>query len=245
VTKALELDDSLAEAHASASLVDTLDLHLERAIQELERAIQLKPNYATAHHWLGLNQMSLGYFDQAIAEEKRALELDPLSLVINADFGWTYFNARRYDEAEAQVRKTLEMDANFFLAHFYLGGVLKLTGRIAQAIPEFQKAFDLNHDLYALAMLGQAYGRNGQTEEARKVLAQLHEEAKSRYVAPYALALALLGLGEKERALAELERAYQTHDTNYLFVIKTDPLLDDLRGDPRFEALVQKVIGGK
>ena len=245
VTKALELDDSLAEAHASASLVDTLDLHLERAIQELERAIQLKPNYATAHHWLGLNQMSLGYFDQAIAEEKRALELDPLSLVINADFGWTYFNARRYDEAEAQVRKTLEMDANFFLAHFYLGGVLKLKGRIAQAIPEFQKAFDLNHDLYSLAMLGQAYGRNGQTEEARKVLAQLNEEAKSRYVAPYALALALLGLGEKERALAELERAYQTHDTNYLFVIKTDPLLDDLRGDPRFEALVQKVIGGK
>jgi len=189
--------------------------------------------------------MSLGYFDQAIAEEKRALELDPLSLVINADFGWTYFNARRYDEAEAQVRKTLEMDANFFLAHFYLGCVLKLKGRIAQAIPEFQKAFDLNHDLYALAMLGQAYGRNGQTEEARKVLAQLNEEAKSRYVAPYALALALLGLGEKERALAELERAYQTHDTNYLFVIKTDPLLDDLRGDPRFEVLVQKVIGGK
>jgi TolB-like protein/Flp pilus assembly protein TadD len=245
VTKALELDDSLAEAHASASLLDTLDLHLERAIQQLGRAIQLKPNYATAHHWLGLNYMSLGHFDQAIAEEKRALELDPLSLIINADLGWVYFNARRYDEAEAQVRKTLEMDANFFLAHFYLGCVIKLKGRVAQAIPEFQKAFDLNHDLYALAMLGQAHARNGQTEEARKVLAQLNEEAKSRYVAPYALALALLGLGEKERALAELERAYQTHDTNYLFVIKTDPLLDDLRCDPRFEALVQKVTGGK
>ena len=127
--------------------------------------------------------MSLGRFDRAIAEEKRALELDPLSLVINADLGWTYFNARRYDEAEAQVRKTLEMDADFFLAHFYLGCVLKLKGRNAEAIPEFQKAFDLNHDLYALAMLGQAYGRNGQTEEARKVLAQLNEEAKSRYVA--------------------------------------------------------------
>ena len=189
--------------------------------------------------------MSLGRFDHAIAEEKRALELDPLSLIINADLGWTYFNARRYDEAEAQVRKTLEMDANFFLAHFYLGCVLQLKGRVAEAIPEFQKAFDLNHDLYALAMLGQAYARNGQTEEARKVLAQLNEEAKSRYVAPYALALALLGLGEKERALAELERAYQTHDTNYLFVIKADPLLDDLRGDPRFEALVQKVTRPK
>jgi TolB-like protein/Flp pilus assembly protein TadD len=245
VRKALELDDSLAEAHASVGLLYTLELQLERGIQQLERAIQLKPNYPTAHHWLGLNYMSLGRFDQAIAEEKRALELDPLSLIINADLGWVYFNARRYDEAEAQLRKTLEMDTNFFLAHFYLGCVLKLKGRIAQAIPEFQKAFDLNHDLYALAMLGQTYARNGQTEEARKVLAQLNEEAKSRYVAPYALALALLCLGERERALAELERAYQTHDTNYLFVIKTDPLLDDLRGDPRFEALVQKVIGGK
>lgn len=243
LTKALELDDSLAEAHASAALFYTLDLQLERGISELERAIQLKPNYATAHHWLGLNQMSLGRFDQAIAEEKRALELDPLSLVINADLGWVYFNARRYDEAEAQVRKTLEMDENFFLAHFYLGCVLQLKGRNAQAIPEFQKAFDLNHDLYALAMLGNAYARDGQTEKARRVLDQLNEEAKSRYVAPYALALTLLGLEEKEHALAELERAYQTHDTNYLFVIKTDPLLDDLRGDPRFEALVRKVVG--
>jgi TolB-like protein/Flp pilus assembly protein TadD len=243
VTKALALDDSLAEAHASAGLLDTLELHLERAIDDFEQAIQLKPNYATAHHWLGLGHMSLGHFDQAIVEEKRALELDPLSLVINADLGWVYFNARRYDEAEAQVRKTLEMDENFFLAHFYLGCVLQLKGRNAQAIPEFQKAFDLNHDLYALAMLGNAFARNGQTEKARKVLDQLNEEAKSRYVAPYALALTLLGLGERERALAELERAYQTHDTNYLFVIKTDPLLDDLRGDPRFDALVRKVVG--
>ena len=243
VTKALELDDSLAEAHASASLLYTLELRLQRAIQELERAIQLGPNYATSHHWLALNYMSSGRFDQAIAEGKRALDLDPLSRIINADFGWIYFNARRYDEAETQIRKTLELDANFFLAHYYLGSVLELKGDVAQAIPEFQKAFELNHDLYALAGLGQAYARNGQTEEARKVLAQLNEETKSRYVAPYALALALLGLGEKERALAELERAYQTHDTNYLFVIKTDPLLDDLRGDPRFEALVQKVTG--
>jgi TolB-like protein/Tfp pilus assembly protein PilF len=243
VVKALELDDSLAEAHASAGLLDTLELHLEHAIGDFERAIELKPNYATAHHWLGLGHMSLGHFDQAIAEGKRALDLDPLSRIINADFGWIYLNARRYDEAEIQVRKTLEIDANFFLAHFYLGSVLQLKGQIAQAIPEFQKAYELNDDLYALAMLSQAYGRNGQTEEARKVLAQLNEEAKSRYVAPYALAQAFLGLREKERALAELERAYQTRDTNYLFVIKTDPLLDDLRGDPRFDALVQKVAG--
>lgn len=243
--KALELDDSLAEAHASAGLLDTLELRLERALGDFDRAIQLNPNYATAHHWLALGHMSLGHFDPAIAEGKRALELDPLSRIINADFGWIYLNARRYDEAEAQVRKTLEIDANFFLAHFYLGIVLQVKGRVAQAIPEFQKAFDLNDDLYALAMLANAYARNGQREEADKVLAQLNKEAKSRHVAPYAWAVAYLGLGEKERALAELERAYETHDTNYLFVIKTDPLLDDLRGEQRFEALVEKVTGGK
>jgi len=244
-SKALELDDSLAEAHASLGLLDTLELHLERAISDFERAIELKPNYATAHHWLGLGQMSLGHFDQAIAEEKRAIELDPLSLIINADFGWTYFNARRFGEAEAQARKTLEMDPRFFLAHYYLGAALQFRSRLAEAIPEYQKAFELNNDVYGLAMLGQAYARSGQTEEARKILARLNQEAKSRYVAPYAVALVFLGLGENERALDELERAYQTGDTNYLFIIKVDPLLDQLRGQPRFEALLQKIVGTK
>jgi len=123
VTKALELDNSLAEAHASLGLLDTLDLRLERSITHFERAVQLKPNYATAHHWLGLAHLSLGHFDQAIAEGKRAAELDPLSVIINADFAWTYASAHRLDEAEAQARKTLEIDPRFFLAHYYLGGV--------------------------------------------------------------------------------------------------------------------------
>ena len=94
-------------------------------------------------------------------------------------------------------------------------------------------------------MLGQAYARNGQPEEARKVVASLNEQAKSKYIAPYALALVDAGLGDKERAIEELEHAYQQGDTNYLFVIKTDPLLDGLRGNPRFDALVQKITGGK
>jgi len=245
VKKALELDDSLAEAHASTGLLDQLELHLERGNAEFERAIQLKPNYATAHHWLMLGRLTLGHLDQAIAEGKRALELDPLSLIINADFAWTYFCVRRFDEAEAQARKTLEIDPNFFLAHYYLGEVLQFKGRLADAIPEFQKAFDLNSDPYSLGMLGQAYARKGQEDEAQKVLARLNELAKSRYVAPYAVALVYLGLGEKERAIAELERAYESGDSNYLFVIKVDPMLDDLRSDSRFEALVQKVTGGK
>ncbi len=243
--KALELDDSLAEAHASSGLLATLELDLQRAIDELQRAIKLKPNYATAHHWLSLGFTTLGQFDPAISEAKRAVELDPLSLIINADYGWVYFNGHRYDQAEAQVRKTLEIDPNFFLAHYYLGAVLQFKGHVAQAVPEFQKAFDLNGDPYSRAMLGQAYARNGQPGEAQKVVASLNEQAKSKYVAPYALALVDTALGDKERAIEELEHAYQQGDTNYLFVIKVDPLLDDLRGDPRFEALVQKVVGPK
>ena len=243
VTKALELDDSLAEAHASRGLLLTLELHLEPAITEYERAITLKPNYATAHQWLGLGHSSLGHFDQAIAHLNRALDLDPLSLIINADLSWAYLTARRFDEAEAQAHKTIKMDPRFFRAHYYLGAVLQLKGNIAGAIPEFQKSFDLNGDPYSLAMLGQAYARNGKKDEAQKVLAQLNEEAKSRYVAPYALAVLYAGLGEKEHALDELERAYQRGDTNRLFIMKVDPFLDELRDQPRFQALLQRVVG--
>ena len=243
--KALELDDSLAEAHASFGLLTTLELDLHRALDELKRAVELKPNYATAHHWLALAHLTLAQFDSAISEAKRAIELDPLSLVINADTSWIYFSARRYDEAEAQVRKTLEIGPQFFLAHYYLGEVLQFKAHLSEAIAEFQKAFELNNDPYSLAMLGQAYGRNGQRDEAQKILARLNEEAKSHYVAPYALALVQIGLGDKDRAIEELEHAYQEQETNYLFGIKVDPMLDDLRGDPRFEALVRRVTAAK
>jgi len=139
----------------------------------------------------------------------------------------------------------LEIDPQFFLAHYYLGEVLQLKGRLADAISEYRKAFELNGDPYSLGVLGQAYARNGQKDEAQKVLARLNEMAKSRYVAPYPIAVFYLGLGDKERAIDELAHAYQRGDTNYLFVIKVDPLLDDLRGDPRFEALAQKIIAPK
>jgi tetratricopeptide (TPR) repeat protein len=205
----------------------------------------LNPNYATAHHWLMLGQLSLGRFDQAMVEAKRALELDPLSIIINADASWLYSCAHQFDEAEKRARKTLEIDPRFFLAHYYLGGILQLRGHLNEAIPEFQKSVELNNDAYSMAMLGQAYARNGQKGEAQKILARLTEEAKSRYVSPYAWAVLYSGLGDKERAIDELERAYETGDTNYLFVVKVDPLLDDLRGDPRFEALVQKVVSEK
>ena len=242
--KALELDDSLAQAHASSGLLATLELELHRAISELAHAIQLNPNYATAHHWIALPLMTSGQFDRGVAEMKRAIELDPLSLIINADLCWVYFNARRYDEAEAQARKTLEMDSRFYVAHYYLGEALQFKGKLTDAIAEYQKSADLNNDPYSYAMLGQAYARQGKTDETRKILARLRQDAKSQYVSPYAFAVVLTALGDKARAIDELERGYD--DTGfYISLIKVDPLFDDLRGDPRFEALVQKVTGAR
>src|ERR1700736_191975 len=243
--KALELDDSLAEPHASLGLIATEELEVHRGVSELERAVQLNPNYATAHHWLSLAFTALGQSDRSIKELKRAVELDPLSMVINADLSIGYIYARRYDEAEAQARKTLEIDPGSFLAHYYLGMALQLKGRLKEAIPEFQKAVDVNHDPYSTSMLIQGYARNGQTDEARKLLAQLNEMAKSAEVPEYAFALAYTSLGDKDRTIAALEHAFAGGNNSYLFLLPGDPLLDDLRGDPRFEALVQKITGGK
>jgi TolB-like protein/Tfp pilus assembly protein PilF len=243
--KALELDDSLAEPHASLGLIATEELDVHRAVEELERAIQLNPNYATAHHWLALAFTALGQSDRSIAETKRALELDPLSMVINADLSIAYLYARRYDEAEAQASKTLEIDPRSFLAHYYLGMALQLKGRLEEAIPEFQKAVELNHDPYCISILAQGYARNGQTDEARKLLAELNEMAKSAEVPEYAFALIYTSLGEKDHAIAALEHGFAGGNKSYLFLLPGDPLLDDLRGDPRFEALVQKVVAPK
>src|SRR5438067_2029645 len=243
--KALELDDSLAEAHASLGLIATEELEINRGVNELERAIQLNPNYATAHHWLGLALATLRQPDRSVGELKRALELDPLSMIINADLSIIYLYARRYDAAEAQARKTLEIDSRSFVAHYYLGEVMQLTGRLKEAIPEFQKAVELNNDPYSIAMLAQAYARNGQTDEARKLLAHLNEMANSAEVPEYALATAYTALGEKERAIEALEQGFAGGNKSYLFLLPGDPFLDDLRGDPRFEALVQKITRGK
>ena len=243
--KALELDDSLAEAHASLGLIATEELDLNRGVKEQERAIQLNPNYATAHHWLGLAFATLRQPDRSIAELKRALELDPLSMIINADLSIIYLYAGRYDAAEAQARKTLEIDPRSFVAHYYLGAALQRMSRLKEAIPEFQKAVELNNDSYSIAMLAQAFARNGQTDEARKLLAHLNEMAKSAEVPEYALALVYASLGEKERAIEALERGFAGGNKSYLFLLPGDPFLDDLRGDPRFEALVQRIISGK
>jgi len=243
--KALELDDTLAEAHASSGrIAGPFDFEFERSIAEFERAIQLNPNYAMAHHWLSWGPLTaLGRFDRAIAEGKRAVELDPLSLINNADLGGNvYLNSRRYDEAIAQLRKTIEIDPRFYIAHYYLGQAFQLKGQLTEAIAEYQKAVELDDDPEALAYLGQAYARVGQRDEAQKILARLTEDSKSRYVSGYSMALMFMGLGDKEQAIDALERAYREGAGNDLFTIRVDPMLDDLRGQPRFEVLAERIL---
>jgi TolB-like protein/Tfp pilus assembly protein PilF len=242
--KALELDDTLAEAHSSLALVlQFYDYDIEQSLKEFARAIQLNPNYATAHHWYGELLGAMGRFDEGIAELKRAQQLDPLSLIINADLGHVYTLARQYDKAIEQLRKVIEMDPRFYYAHWSLGKALQLKGRLNEGIAEYHKAVELSDDPFSLALLGQAYARAGQREEAQKILARLSDTAKSRYIHPYSFALLYLALDDKEQAIRELERTYREHADAFSF--KADPMLDDLRGNPHLEALVQKVFGPK
>jgi serine/threonine-protein kinase len=245
--KALALDDTLAEAHTSlAHVLYLYDLDFDGSTREFRRAIELNPNYATAHHWLGVGPLvQSSRFDDAIAECKRAVELDPLSLINNADLGNTYSSARRYDEAIEQLRKTLEMDPGFYYAHWVLGLAFEAKGALDAAIEEYQKARALNEDPQVLALLGHAYASSGNKTEAVKILEQLKELSKQRYVSAYSLAIVYLGLGDKEEALRWLEKSYQDRAGDVLRYIRVDPLLDPLRGDPRFEELVTKVFAPK
>jgi TolB-like protein/lipoprotein NlpI len=224
--KAVELDDTLAEAHNSLASVFFVDFENAQSVKEYERAIALNPNYATAHEWFGANVLlALGRFDQAISELKRALELDPVSPIVSADLGAAYNLARRYDEAIAQLHDTLEMDPGFYFARWQLGLALELKGAISEAIAEYRKAFELNDDPMVLAALAHAEVSIGKQSEARQILAQLTEEAKARYVQAYAFAVIHLALGEKDQAVDWLEKAARDHDGFYSPLINIDPYL--------------------
>jgi eukaryotic-like serine/threonine-protein kinase len=244
--KALALDDSLAEAHTPLGLLLFYNRDFQGATKEFERAIALNPNYATAHHWYGLGPLRcVGDSGKAIAELKRALQLDPLSLVINADLGVALVTARRYDKAIAQLRKTIEMDPYFYYAHYNLGKALQLNGQLDEAVTEYKKAAALNDDPLVVGLLAQAYAKLGQRDEALKTLKQLQQTATRRYAWSYTFALVHIGLGENDKAIDVLERDYREHADYELALLKVDPMLDPLRGDRRFEALVAKVFAPK
>jgi len=245
--RALEIDDTSAEAHTSlGQILLFYDFDFAGSTREFKRAITLNPNYATAHHWYGSGPPTcLGEFDRGIAELKRAQQLDPLSLIINADLGGAFVAARHYDEAITQLRKTIEMDPRFYFAHWNLGEALELKGQLPEAIAEYKKAAELDEDPFVLALVGQADAKLGQRDEAIKILSQLERLATKRYVANYSFAIMHMALGEKAKAIDWLERAYRDRSGPEIVGIKVDPMLDPLHGDPRFEALVQKVLAPK
>jgi TolB-like protein/Flp pilus assembly protein TadD len=242
--KALQLDDKLAEAHNALAMVLFLYLDIAGSIPEFQRAIALNPNYATAHHWYGFNPLAtLGRFDEAIAESKRAVELDPLSPVINSDLGSNLMVARRYDEAIAQLRKTLEIDPTFSLAHGALGEALQFKGDLPGAIAEYTKAQELGADPRIRVLVAAAKAQSGDKDAAVRMLAELQEASRNREIPGAQRAVLYTSLGNRTEAIRCLEQSVADHDTQDVAWIKVYPTWDPLRGDPSFEALVQKVVG--
>ena len=245
--KALRLDPNLAEAHtALGKVLFFSEIDLAGATREYKRAIELKPNDADAHHWYGNDALSaLGQLEEAIVEGKRSVELDPLSVVINADLGVTFLYAHRYDESASQLRKTLELDPASFYTHYNLGILLQVTGDLSGAIAEYEKAKQLGDNTYVSTLWAAAKAHAGDKDAARRMLSELDEMSQHREVVGYYRALLYLSLNNKDEALRWLEQAFKERDGSNISTIKVDPLLISLHGDPRFEALVQKVVAPK
>ena len=240
--RALAIDETLAEAHNSlAGVLLDYDWNLVESDREYRRAIELNPNYATARHWYANGPLLvMERYDEAIAEMKRAVELDPLSLIINSDLGSMYVNARQFDRAVEQLRKTIDMDRSFYPAHYWLGEAYLMKGSYAEAIAEYEKARALNDDPLVLGLLGHAYAVSGKREDAQRMLDELNNLAQQRYVSSYTFALVYAGLNDKDQAFEWLEKSYRDRSSEIAY-FKVDPLMDNLRADPRFADLVRRV----
>ena len=236
--KALQLDDTLAEAHTSLAFIKVwYDWDWQGAEAEYNRAIELNPNYSTAHHWYGEYLVLMGRFDEGFRELKLAQEEDPLSLIINADIGKMHFFARQPDLAIEQLKKTIEMERTFPLSHLFLAMAYRQKGMFQEAIKEIEEEVKLPgaRRLFS-AVLAYFYAVAGRKAEARAILQQL----KSSSGAEFEIALIHIGLGDTGQAFEWLEQAYNKRD-QYLLYLKVDPNLDTLRSDPRFSTLVNKV----
>ena len=234
--KALEIDETLAEAHTSlAAIKFNFDMDYAGAEREYLRAIELNPNYATAHHWYADFLSMMNRPTEALAEIKRAQELDPLSPIINTTLGEHLYYLRRYDEAAAQLSKTLEIAPDFYLARYLLGLTYEQKGMYAEAIAEFQKGRSLAGNNVALMVgaLGHTSAVSGRRHEA---LQALNELLKLDNAAPYAIATIYVGLGEKQQAYVWLQKV---PGWEARWLLRTDPRLDSLRSDPSFQSIQQ------
>jgi len=240
--KALEIDATLAEPHASLGFVKmTCDWDWAGSEREFQRALEINPNDGTARQWYATYFEAMGRLDKTIAERRRALDAEPLSLIISTMLGRALYFGRHYDQAMEEPRKALEMDPSFVEAHLYLGWVYEQKGRFVDAIAELRQAVSFSGDgpRYVSA-LGHAYAISGQRGMAQESLARLNEMAKQRYVAPFDIAVIYIGLAEKEQALKYLEMAYVDHSCWMIF-LKVDPQFDPIHGDPRYLDLLRRM----
>jgi TolB-like protein/Flp pilus assembly protein TadD len=240
--KALALDQELAEAHASMAYVKTYyDWDWAGAEDEFRKALALNPNYAEAHHSYSRFLASLGRVDEARAELRRAQELDPLSLLVQANKGVISYFGRQYEQAIQELQTVMGLDPKFFVPYWGVGLCYEQLGRYEDAVAQLQTAIDLSgRGANGIASLGHAYGLAGRRNDAQKILAELAERSRKRYVSSYQLALVNLGLQQTDEAMTQLENAYQERST-LLTYLKMDPRFDPLRSEPRFKDLLRRI----
>lgn len=234
ITRALEINDTLAEAHTSlGSITGEYDHDWQAAEKEYLRAIELNPNYATAHQWYSDFLVINGRPQEALVQARRALELDPLSLVIHTTVGVRLYALGNYDQAVQHFKKTLEMDTNFLGAYFFLGRTYLQLGKYKEAEESFQ-------NVGATAYIGYTYAASGRKEEARRILRDLADQSVEQYVNPFDLTILHIGLGDVDGAFKWLDKAYADNMEEVLF-LKMDPLVDPLRSDARFSDLLKRL----
>jgi tetratricopeptide (TPR) repeat protein len=239
--KALDADDSLAEAHTSlAYALFRGDWKWVESEREFRQAIRLNSKLAQAYQWYANLLVALGRSDEAIAQSKRAQELDSTSSIIRSNLALVYIFAHRFDDSIAVCQKFLELDPTYFAARRYLGQAYAQKGKYDLAISELQRAVATNGSPLIRAELAHTYARAGKRDEAQKILTELQRLSSERYISPYHIALIYSGLGNKEEAFNWLEQAFQGR-TDYLVFLKVDPRFDWLHGDPRFTSLLERI----
>lgn len=240
--KALQLDDSLAEAHASMAYVKTYyDWDWAGAEQEYRRTFELNPNHAKAHYSYSRFLASLGRIAEAQAELKRSQDLDPLSLEVQANAGVILYFGRQYDEAIQELRKTNELDPHLAVPYWGMALCYEQQGKYEEAITQFQKTIESSgRSSNFIASLGHAFALAGRRSDADKILLELKDKKKKHYISSYQLSVVELGLGHKEEAITNLESAFQERST-LLAYLKMDPRFDPLRSDPRFQSLLRRI----
>jgi TolB-like protein/Flp pilus assembly protein TadD len=238
--KALEIDHGLAEAHTAVAYATMYHYEFGTAEKEFERAIELNPRYLPAHHLFAWYLCIMDHYEEAYAEIQRAIRLDPLFSLSNAFLGIVYFYARRYDQALEQCQKTLALDPHSGPAQAFLGWTYSRKSLHEPAITALRKACDLWPGSTVIGLLGEAYAAAGHYDEAIKVLEQLDQLSKERYVTPYVVGRIYATLGRQDEAFRWLEIAYQ-QQAEWMVLLKVDPVLDNLRPDPRFQDLLQRM----